>query len=300
MQWIDCTLGQLLATIGGDYKFKLWREDPSKKHTRGRRFKCIYSQAPSNNVAYVAFDYIVRDHDLYLALMSHTGLLTLMVPTDPTSLSSWRDLDAFYPFGQQTRGSEPRFSISFHQADGPSSQVLLAGLEPNAISLAVSTASSLKIFRATKHEEENYRLQEMVETPIDFTMINSIAWAPGCNHPNDIIALACDDSTVRLLEITVQKPPASILSTRSQSTQPSLRSVSANTPIVASGITAGLAGMDRSREARIGISGIHLKHGGQEIAILEHEEGGPACKVNWNIDGQYRPNRAYELMADSL
>ena len=295
VQWIDCTLGQLLATIGGDNKIKLWREDPSRAHIRGRRFKCIFSQAPSNNVAYVAFDYITRDQDLYLALMSHTGLLTLMVPTDPTSLSSWRDVDAFYPFDQQTRGSEPRFSISFHQAAGPSAQALLAGLDPDAMSLAISTASSLKVFRATKHEEENYHLQEVVEIPIEVTLINSIAWAPGCNQPNDIIALACDDSTVRLLEITVQKPPASILSTRSQSAQPSMRRDSANLRTAPSGITAGLAGIDRSREARIGVKGINLKHGGQEIAMLEHDEGGSVSRVKWNIDGSYCRIEAHEV-----
>ena len=288
MKWIDCALGQLLATIGGDNKFKLWREDPSRAHSRGRRFKCIFSQSPSNSVAYAAFDYITRDDDPYVALISHTGLLSLMVPTDPTSLSSWRDIDAFYPFGQQIRGSEPIFSISFHQATGPSSQALSAGLDPNAISIAVSTSTLIKIFRGVKSEEQNYQLQEMTEAPMDVALINEIAWAPGCIHPKDIIALACDDSTVRLLELTVQKPPASILATRNQPTQPPpKREIASQRQPTTSGITAGLAGMDVAGEARSSISGVNLKHEGKEIAILEHDEGGPVCRVRWSIDGGY-------------
>ena len=126
----------------------------------------------------------------------------------------------------------------------------------------------------------------MTEAPIDVALINTIAWAPGCMHLKDIIALACDDGTVRLLEVTVHKPPASILATRNQPAQPPpKREMVGHRQATTSGITAGLAGIDLAQQARTNISGVDLKHEGTEIAILEHEEGGPVFRVKWNIDG---------------
>ncbi|KAL9123676.1 MAG: hypothetical protein Q9217_006917 [Psora testacea] len=285
IQWVDSGLGQLLASIGSDNKFKIWREDTSQVHTRGRRFKCIFSQSPPDHVSYAAFDFIVRNQEIYVALISQSGLLSLLEPSDPTSLGSWREIDALYPFGQQHRSDEPRLDLSFHQALSPSSQALQAGLDPCVLSLVVSSANGIKVYRALKSEEEIYQVHEVGELPVDDTLVNAVAWAPGCVNPIDTIAVACDDSTVRVVEIAVQKLPMSILSARNQPSHVAAGRVPARAQSIASGISAGLAGMNRKTVARSCNGPVSLKHEAKEVAALPHSYGVPVLRVKWNLDG---------------
>ncbi|KAL9100297.1 MAG: hypothetical protein Q9163_004315 [Psora crenata] len=275
---------QLLATIGNDNKFKIWREDSAQAHTRGRRFRCIFSQAPPDHVSYAAFDFIVRDQDLHLALISQSGLLSLLEPGDTTSLNTWREMDALYPFGQLSRGDEPRFDLSFHHASGPSSQALRAGLDPSALALAVSSANRIRVYRAMKSEEDLYQLHEVGQLPVDVTHVNAVAWAPGCVNPIDIIAIACDDSTVRIVEMRVLKLRVSC-SSENQPLQVAYRLDSASTRSLASGITAGLADVSRTTTGRSGPSTMSLKHDVKEVAVLPHQRGVPVHRLKWNLDG---------------
>ena len=256
---------------------------------------------PPNHVSYVAFDIVVRNHDIFLALISQSGLLSLLEPSLPASLGSWREVDALYPFGQQYRDSESRFDLSFQQALGPSSQALQAGLDVSVLSLAVSSANGLKVYRALKSEEEEeeeeededfYQLHEVGEVPVDGTFVNAIAWAPAGVNPTDIIAVACDDSTVRLVEITVQRFPANSLSTESQQSQVVAKQDSTGPQsIVPSGISAGFTagGGNRTTAARNSTSTDGLKHEAKEIAVLSHGDGVPVYRVQWNLDGKEPP-----------
>ena len=294
MQWISSTLGELFATIGGDNKFKLWQEDPSQRLTRGRRFRCIYSQSPPNHVSYVSFGYKTIKYDICLALLTHDGSLSLSEPVDPDSFSSWTQIDQLYPFGQHHRGTEARFRLSFHKSEGPSSNALLAGMDPKVISLAVSALNLIKIFRAVKPEdspESTHQLYEMLQIDVGNALINEVAWAPGCLHPFDVIATACDDGTVRIFDIDtpneLDDSASQALAAIPSQADESHHAQAPKTRIVPSGISAGLAGMSRAIAPRHDIPDtINVKHVSREAAILSHDEGSPVWKIRWIYDGQ--------------
>ncbi|CAD6584972.1 MAG: epoxide hydrolase, soluble (sEH) [Alectoria sarmentosa] len=289
VQWLASSSGQFFATIGGDNKFKLWREDPSQTFKSGRRFRCIFSQSPLNHVSYVSFGSKTIRHDLFLSLITHDGLLSLLEPADPESLGSWNLIDNIYPFGQHHRGTEARFRLSFHQGEGPSANAIFAGLDPNAISLAVSAIKDIKVYRAIKSgesSESNYLFYEMVEIHTDAT-INEIAWAPGCLHPYDVIAAACHDGTIRIFQVDTPhegdaspKTPAT-KAYKSNGPQRTLPATLRNAP---SGIGAGLAGMSRSAPPREVTNSLDIKHEWKQAALLSHDEA-PVWKIRWIYDG---------------
>ena len=284
-------MGQFFATIGGDNKFKLWREDPSQAFRSGRRFRCIFSQSPVNHVSYVSFGSKTIRHDLFLALITHDGLLSLLEPADPESLSSWNVIDNIYPFGQHHRGTEARFRLSFHQGEGPSSNAVLAGLDLNAISLAVSAIEHIKVYRAVKSgeaSESNYLFYEMIEIHAD-AVINEIAWAPGYLHPQDLIAAACNDGTVRIFEVDTpcevdaSSKTLAVKAYKSNGPQKALPAALRNAP---SGIGAGLAGMSRNAPPREVMNSLNIKHEWKQAALLSHDEA-PVWKIRWMYDGIY-------------
>ena len=282
-------LGHFIASIGGDNKFKLWRASSSQE-TRGRRFKCVFSQSPSDGVPYAAFDSLMRGDDTFLALVSHSGLLTFQGPTDPTSAASWRELDALYPFGQRSRSDEPRFSISFHHAAGPPSQTLLAGLDQNVISFAVSSANAVKVFRTMESEDGSLHLHEMLEISQYAASINSISWAPGCNNPREIIAVASDDGSIGLFEILVQRTLPELLLNKKLAIQRTVRRESNNhRSALASGISEGLAGSTDSRDGTRVARDLDFKHEAKEVARLgAHTHDTPMGKLQWSVDGTIR------------
>lgn len=284
-------MGQFFATIGGDNKFKLWREDPSQAFKSGRRFRCIFSQSPLNHVSYVSFGSKTIKHDLFLSLITHDGLLSLLEPADPESLGSWNLIDNIYPFGQHRRGTEARFRISFHQGEGPSTNAVLAGLDPNAMSLAVSAIEHIKVYRAVRSSEPSestYLFYEMIEMHTDAT-INEIAWAPGCLHPYDVIAAACNDGTIRIFEVdTPYEVDASSRTSPVKSYKPDgpQRALSGTLRNAPSGIGAGLAGMSRSAPPREVMNSLDIKHEWKQAALLLHDEA-PVWKIRWMYDGNY-------------
>ena len=291
VQWLASNLGQFFATIGGDNKFKLWREDPSQAFRSGRRFRCIFSQSPPNHVSYVSFSSKTIRHDLFLSLITHDGLLSLLEPTNPESLGSWNAIDNIYPFGQHHRGTEAKFRLSFHQSEGPSSNAIFAGLDPNAMSLAVSAIEHIKVYRAVKSgepSEGNYQFNEMMNIHVD-AIINEIAWAPGCLHPHDLIAAACNDGTIRIFEVdtphevnALSRTPAA-KAYKSNGPQKAITATLRNAP---SGIGAGLAGMSRNAPPREVMNNLNIKHEWKQAALLSHDEA-PIWKVRWIYDGDF-------------
>lgn len=280
----------MFGTIGGDNKFKLWREDPSQAPKGGRRFRCIFSQSPSNHVAYISFDFKTVKHEVWLVLITRDGLLSLLEPSEPESLSVWKELDTMYPFGQHSRGTEPRFTVSLHQSERPCYNTVIAGLDPKALSLAVSAMNLIKVFRAIKPDEGNYQFHEMVELAIDAPMINDVSWAPGCIRPCDLIAAACDDGSIRIIEVNT---PHSVEPSYMTILEPRVppgnftRETTINSQNPPSGIGAGLAGVSRAAAAARDIVGItKISHEWKEVAILSHDDNSAAWKVRWVHDGQ--------------
>lgn len=283
-------MGYVFGTIGGDNKFKLWREDPSQAPKGGRRFRCIFSQSPSNHVAYISFDFKTVKHEVWLVLITRDGLLSLLEPSEPESLSVWKELDTMYPFGQHSRGTEPRCTVSLHQSERPCYNAVIAGLDPKALSLAVSATNLIKIFRAIKPDEGNYQFHEMVELATDAPMINDVSWASGCIRPFDLIAAACDDGTVRIFEVNTPHIVESLSVAASESRispGTSTRETTTNSQNAPSGIGAGLAGVSRAAAAARNVAGItKINHEWKEVANLSHDDNSAVWKVRWVNDGQ--------------
>ena len=273
VHWLASSLGHFFATIGSDNKFKLWREDPSQGFKSGRRFRCIFSQSPLNNVCYDSFGSKTIRHDLFLSLISHDGLLSLLEPADPESLGSWNVIDNIYPFGQHHRGSEARFRLSLHQGEGPSSNAISAGLDQDAISLAVSAIDRVKVYRAVKSgepSESSHLFYEMIEIHADAT-INEIAWAPGSLHPYDLMAAACSDGTIRIFEVDTPHEtdaPSRTSAVRTYKSNGSQKALPATLRNAPSGIGAGLAGMSRNAPPREVMNSLNIKHEWKQVAFI--------------------------------
>lgn len=289
VRWVGPSLGHAFGTVGEDNKFKLWREDPSQAPQSGRRFRCVFSQSPSNHVSYVSLDFKTVRHDVWLVLISRDGLLSLLEPPEPESLHAWKEVDSVYPYGQQTRGSEPAFRLSLHQAETPCYGALNAGLNPNAISLCLCANNSIKIFRATRSDEGNYRFHEMLDMNATASTINDVSWAPGSIRSSDLIAAACDDGCVRVYAVSVSQNPQSFL-TNTESTQelPSRNRQNSSlvSPQATSGIGAGLAGVSSGEMVRRSGTEVRLQHFWKEVAVLPHEAGSPVWRVRWTHDGK--------------
>lgn len=242
-------------------------------------------------MAYVSFDFKTVKHEVWLVLITRDGLLSLLEPSEPESLSVWKEIDTMYPFGQHSRGTEPRFNLSLHQSERPCYNAVIAGLDPKALSLAISAMNIVKIFRAIKPEEGNYQFHEMVELVTDAPLINDVSWAPGCIRPHDLVAAACDDGSVRVFEINTPHNldllPIAVPERRVPSTASS-REHAANTRNAPSGIGAGLAVVHRAAAAARDFAGTtKIKHEWKEVAVLPHGENSAVWKVRWLNDGQH-------------
>ncbi len=234
--------------------------------------------------------------------MTHDGSLSLMELVDPESLSSWNQIDQLYPFKQYHRGTEARFRLSIHQSECPSLNALMAGLDPRAISLAVSASRYIKIMRAVKSEDASeacYRFIETLHIDLGNAVINEIAWAPGCLLPFDRIAVACDGGCVRIFDVDTHydvdgssKAPTARFPRSNVAHKASSTSSSQNAP---SGIGAGLAGISRITSPRHDLTErLNITHVFKEKAILPHDDGSPVWKVRWTYDGEYpAPSFAY-------
>ena len=230
--------------------------------------------------------------------MTHDGSLSLSEPADPESFSAWNQIDQFYPYGKHHRGTEARFRLSFHQSESPCANALLAGLDIGTISLAVSALCFIKVYRTARPKDPSdgsYRLCEMLQIEIASSSINEVGWAPGCLHPFDVIAVACDDGTVRVFHVNIinqdDELAGALATRRSQSGEFAVaqQSASRNAP---SGISAGLSGMTRSTTPRSGMSNKNVTHVAREVARLPHDDDSPVWKVRWIYDG----NHLYPLL----
>ena len=223
---------------------------------------------------------------MWVALLTQDGCLSLLEPSEPESLSSWKEVDSIWPFGKHSRGSEPRSKLSFHQSERPCYDAIVAGLDPKALAIALSATNSIKIFRALKSEDASYQFHQMLEIKIDASVINDIAWAPGCIRPYDLIAAACDDGSVRVVEVTTPHDgrPSFSESSAYPSGMNQSRAASSTHRNAPSGITAGLAGVSRAT-ARSNDGPTRIRHEWKQVANLPHHENAPVWKVRWTHDG---------------
>ena len=225
-----------------------------------------------------------------MAIVSTDGLLSLLEPSEPESLHAWKELDSAYPCGQHSRGSESTFRLALHQGARPSYHAISAGLDPKAISLALSANNSIKILRATRLEDGNFQFYQMLDIDGVASAINDVSWAPGSIRPYDIIAAACNDGYVRVYEVTTPHHGAIQSPNTSSGPQPFTRDRRNSTKLprhAPSGIGAGLAGFSDAEVTHESSGGTHIQHACKETAVLLHEGAAPVWRVRWTHDGKF-------------
>ena len=276
-------MGEVLASIGEDNMFKVWEEDPTEAPNSGRRFKCIYAQQTKFRVPYVSMDIKSYRFETYVALITRDGYLTLLEPTSSDSLGDWREVDQFFVCPRPSRGEETGFRVAFHHDPLPCYKALEAGLDRNALSLAVAAMDVVKVYRATKNAGSDYQLYLAAVLPCHGTLIRDVAWAAGSIRGADTIATACKDGFIRIFDVTTpvpsdaEKSPPTAASTTNDAS-----SSTTGTTAAPSGIGAGLAGASRVEGAmpRREELACKVKHAWKEVACLESQHG-PVWRVKF-------------------
>ena len=288
VKWIGPSLGSAFGTIGDDAKVKVWREDCSQGPQSGHRFRCIFSQSSANHVSYVSLGFKTVRHEVCMAIVQSDGLLALLEPSDPGTLNFSKELDSAYPYGQYSRGSEPTFKLSLHQAARPSYHAISAGVDPKAISLALSAASSIKILRATTTEDGDCKFYQVLEIEGVASVINDVSWAPGCIRSCDLIAAACKDGRVRVFEVITPHHAGFQSPNMSSDPRPLTRDRGNSSKLdrhAPSGIGAGLAGVSRAKAMHESSGATRIQQSWRETAVLVHGRGMPVWRVRWTHDG---------------
>ena len=282
MKWIGSSLGQFFGTIGGDNKFKLWQENPSQATVHGRRFKCIFSQSPSRPVGYVSLDFKTLRHEVWLLLITREGYLSLLEPSDPDTLAMWKEIDWGYPVGQQPRGQETNFKVTFHQAETPGYNAVAAGVDAKALSFAVATFNAVKIYRTVRPDEGTYRFQHVADLSCEPALVRDISWSPDSFRSCDWIAAACDDDYIRVFEVSTPHDVDFSLSPSKSAPRKVAVPASAR-PNPPSGIGAGLANVSREVAGTQGFDRVgYVLHETKLIAMLEQRD---VWRVEWVYNG---------------
>jgi nucleoporin SEH1 len=283
----------VFASISEDTRLKVWLEDPTSAPLSGRRFNCIFSQSPPHPSPYTALAFqSPGPTSVYLALATRNGLLSLLEPTDPSSPSAssdWTEIDSFWICNTPIpRGTETSFRLSFQDADRPSWTAIRAGLDPRALSLAVSALNEIKVYRITPHGwggGEQYRFTAPVaELSGARAIVRDIAWCPATFRERDLIASAAADGYVRIYEVWAPKPVDGN-DNGSAEVQGRGSFGAANRKIIGtspSGIGAGLAGAEGKAEELE----IKVPHHWLEVAELKHEG---VWRVEWIRGGKLFP-----------
>ena len=248
----------------------------------GRRFNCVYSQSPSNPSPYTALAFHATSPTrAFLALATRDGRLSLFEPEKSASrlqyLSEWREIDQILICDETIpRGTETSFRFSFQDTERPIWAAIRSGLDPRAISLAVTALNEVKVYRITPQAGtvgEQYRfLSPVAELTGPTAIVRDVAWSPILYRDRDVIATAAADGYVRIYEVEVPKVQAGDVGTNGTAI------MNTNIP---SGISVGLAVAD-SQTSEFEESGI--RHIWNEVAELRHE----GCwRVEWMQDGKF-------------
>ena len=279
-------LGSILASIGEDLKLKIWREETSQAPLSGRRFKNIFTQSSAHQVIYTSLDFKTIQRETFLAVITRDGLLSLLEPTKADRYDDWKEIDQFWACGQRiARGMETSFKVVFQQAERPNYNAVAAGVDPNALSVAIAAMDAVKIYRVLKPEDGAYRFESPVaELTSTEGLIRDVAWSPEVWRVHDLIATASCDGFVRIYKVFTHQ------------TRPELRSVSLNKGIqpssnahtnqrgTPSGIGAGLAGTSRTASGgRVDSSFGQVPHDCELIEELRHDG---VWRVEWLRGGE--------------
>ena len=269
-------MGQVIGSVAEDMKFKLWQEELTQAPHSGRRFRCIYSQSPRSRQPYVSLDFKIIGSETFIVLATRDGIISLLEPTDPDNLASWKEVEQFYAWQKPglTRGEETNFKLSFHPDKFPCFNATTAGLSKKALSLAVASMDSVRVYRAEKAGNGDYHFEQVATLACHEGLVRDVAWAPGSARGSDWIASSCADGYVRIFELsTPHDHDFSSLSMHepSPTAQSGVGQTAASRNTV-SGISTAVAGMARAKgQSGKGDHGGRVKHEVKMLAELQHD-----------------------------
>ncbi|TKA80519.1 hypothetical protein B0A49_00341 [Cryomyces minteri] len=208
VKWNGPFTGNHIGSIGEDGKFKLWEEDVIEVPGSGKRFKLVYEQKSGTKSPYMSMDFKNVNTETYLALITRDGLLTVSEPVDHDNVSGeWKETWTTQVCAPPPPPEEASFRVHFHHDKLPAFELVLAGLDRKALSLAVGAMDSVKIYR-TDRERRFYLAAELKGHG---SLVRDIAWANGASRGWDQLATAAKDGRIRVFDVVA---PATAYATR--------------------------------------------------------------------------------------
>lgn len=195
--WNGPFTGQHVGTVGEDMKFKLWQEDTTQPRNSGRRFFNCFRLTSPVRAPYVSLDFRNIALESWLALITRDGLLTVLEPVNPDTLSEWQQIDQFRVCAEPARGEETSFKLQFHRDPMDMTHILHPGWDSRSLSLVVAAMDTVKIYRT----DANRKFYHALELAPHNGLVRDISWATGSIRGFDLIASGCKDGRVRVWEV---------------------------------------------------------------------------------------------------
>jgi nucleoporin SEH1 len=250
VKWNGPFTGSIIGSIGEDGQFKLWEENVLEAPDSGRRFQRILSLRSETKIPFCSLDFKNLHMETFVALITRDGYLSVLEPVDHDNLGGdWTPMMQRYVCPTPSIQEETGFRVAWHKEKVPCWTAIEAGLDRNALGLAVAAMNTVKIFRTDK-ERKWYLAAELTGAR---GVIRDVAWANGSMRGYDVIATASKDGAVRIYDVSTPQDQTFAFTANSS---PAM-DASATPPVgpqgrpqrgAMSGIGAGLAGSSGSRE----------------------------------------------------
>lgn len=178
-------------------RFKLWQEDVTQPPNSGRRFRNIFRLTSPVHTPYVSLDFRNVDLESWAALITRDGLLTVLEPVSPDTLSTWQEIDQFRVCPEPPRGDETSFRVKFHHDPVDITHLVMPDWDSKSLSLIVAAMDTVKIYRMNADRQFYHAL----ELGGHGGLVRDVAWANGCVRGFDLIASGSSDGVVRVFEV---------------------------------------------------------------------------------------------------
>jgi nucleoporin SEH1 len=250
VKWNGPFTGSIIGSIGEDGQFKLWEEDVLQAPDSGRRFQRILSLRSETRIPFCSLDFKNLHMETYVSLITRDGYLSVLEPVDHDNLGGeWNPRMQRYVCTTPLRQEETGFRVAWHKEKVPCWTAVEAGLDHQALGLAVAAMNTVKVYRTDK-ERKWYLAAELTGAR---GVIRDVAWANGSMRGYDVIATASKDGAVRIYDVSTPQDQASASTAESSpamdaSNTPPAGALGRPQRSAMSGIGAGLAGSSGSRE----------------------------------------------------
>lgn len=200
----------------------------------------------------------------------------MLEPTNPNSLSSWKEATSSYPLGQQHRSGLPTFDVAFRRGHPIPAKETLEETDVVRFLVAISYDYAVVIHQAIENDDAKIIHQEVMAFEIEDALTEKIAWANIPASKQDLMSLLCDDHMIHLVHL-----PTSKFHQRSASSSFDERQRIRAETLVEKGADIS----NRMHNLRIGDDS-RGKLEAAEVQILRHEDGSDIVRMQWSLDGR--------------